>query len=202
MKESPEHFHKRLTQRNSRCSIERSDAFHQSCNVNAAELIDRYLSLPRAESARDTKRELPTRRRERRDHHCLKVAIHLVGTNDDARPRLLHFMPLRRVQSNEIDIETADYHVRSLSASEDSGASSHSRSSSVNSLPCSAITFLIASSQPARGSSIPCTMIELPLTRSVTSSPSPDCSSSVFGSRTPRELPMRTSLALTAPPSD
>ncbi|MDB5322416.1 MAG: hypothetical protein JWN40_4047 [Phycisphaerales bacterium] len=181
------------------------EKLYQSPPIHTPELVQRDLTRPVAEPALDPKGILARNGRQRCDQDGVKVPVQLWRAYDYARASLLHLVPARGIKRNKVNVEPlwlARYHGHSLLSSTGAsiGASSHSRSSSVSSPPSSAIARRIASSQPARGCSSDFSTTSWSPTTSSTSSPSLACSMTVFGRRTPRELPIRTSLIVFAGP--
>lgn len=180
-----------------------SKMLHQPTAIDASDLFDGDLSSASLKSAIDAERVLSDDRGQWSNQHGSDGAIDKFRRDDDAGLGFLHFRAASRVEWHEIDVELQCYHVHSFSSdSGSSGASSHSRSSLLNSSPCSASTFLICASHPARGCDW---LVERMTTSSFrtrisTSLPSPACSMIDFGKRTPRELPIRTNRAVNVPP--
>src|SRR5690606_28798368 len=129
-------------------------------------------------------------------YHSLSVQVYLCQRDHQTRPRLLNLAPLRRIEPDEINIESLydvhSHHHSSASQSDSTLSGSRSWSS-----PCSAIE-ASACSHPPRDWATAWMTILSSSTPSSTSPVMPLCSSSGFGMRIPWELPIRMIRVLTA----
>ena len=197
--ESGKHRGKFLDHLGRRFGIKLPKSADESAAIQSAHLVESDLSVLPREHAIDPRGKLLTAARHWRDDYSLHNPVHLVGGDDQARPRFSHFGPHSRIERSEVNSESFDrHHVHSFS-SNSFDTFCQSRQSSMSS-PCSATAARNISSQPSRGLGFAVLerMMTLPSsTESSTLSVRPACSITDLGSRTPRELPMRTSFAAT-----
>jgi len=165
----------------------------QALAVDSPKLIEDNLPVLTVETACNPKCvRLPTCR-ERRDDRGSQMGVQLVGRHDEAWAGLLDLAAASRVQSDEEHFPAPwpirSYHSHSRSSKCVGAPSSTSRS------PPRAWSLAASTAQPSRGVERALITIVLPRTSRSTSSCSPACSIKGFGSRRPRELPIRTSFA-------
>ena len=143
------------------------------------------------EAARDAKRIRLSASREGSNHNGAKVRSELVERYHYAWPCLADRAPASRVPGYEKHLSTSGcpvgYHRHSVSSKRVGVGGSSSWP------PPPARSFRAASAHPLRGAGRAAITMVLPRSFSSTSSLKPACSISGFGSRTPREFPMRTS---------
>ena len=105
--------------------------------VQSANLIERDLPALALEHAIDARGKLFVAAGHRRDDNGPNDPMHFIGRNDQARPRLTHLRPDRRIEPREVDGKSLNgHHVHSLS-SKSLDMFCQSRHSSKSS-PCSA----------------------------------------------------------------
>ena len=180
------------------CAIQTAQALNKPSLVHRSQMIDCDLSGAPPKLAGNTKHKFTLTCRQRSHDDGQQGLIHFSGRDNNARASFLHFGSNCGVEPNKVNIKLLAYHVHSFSShSESRGALSHSRSSSVSWLPCFATAALMDSAQPARGRSAPAGLMITWLFETLISTLSLRPASSItdLGNRTPRELPIRTSLA-------
>src|SRR6184192_995278 len=178
------------------CRIDPAEPANEPDFVERSHLIQRDLPVPSVENAIDPIREAASSPGHRRDNYSAHRAVQFRRRDYEARPSLSDLRAHGRVERRQVDAELFDHHVHSFSSNA-LGMFCQSRQSSMSS-PCSASAALICSSHPARGCADPADrrITRSPTTAIEISSLSPACSITDLGSRTPRELPIRTSFAL------
>ncbi len=184
------HLLQRLQHHRNSVGPESPDPLCQAATVHGSYLVYGHKARTALEATRNPPRIRPAARRHRCDDGRSEISIECVGRDDQTGPCLPDFAASRRVQAHKVDIPTrrgaASYHVHSRS-SKLFGRVGSSNPSSPDVCICSA-----ASAQPARGTRAAVTTSRPGSARSSTSSGSSAWSSKTFGTRKPRELPMRT----------
>lgn len=168
---SGKHVAKRLQCPRQLVTVKRTTALAKPCFADAADLIGRDLTITPARADIHTIWPVTNDGRHRGNDHCLKVSVHLIWRDHDARPGLADLGSLNRLTSHQPDFAALHAETpvsRSVgedeaSASSSSHSPSHSQSDKSSSskksgsrrLPASGsrACSIAASSQPARGSS-------------------------------------------------
>lgn len=124
-----------------------AQAFDQAGFVDRAELIEHNLAHLASKADRNAGGIGPTFRGHRRNDHRVDVAVQFIGRNDRTGAGLSDLSSFRGIETNEIDVEAADYQ-RHSSRSHRVGEARWWSSSWSSPASCIARK---ASSQPLRG---------------------------------------------------
>jgi len=158
--------------------------------VDRSELIERHESRTALKTAPDAPRVRLTARCHGRNDRSAKMSVELVGRYNDAGAGLLDLAAERRVQSHQVHVAAGHHHFQSVRSNR-VGVLTSSKASSPRSRMVRA-----AVAQPSRARFAALTTSRPGSARSSTSSGRSARSSRSFGTRMPREFPMRTILVV------
>ena len=159
---------------------------YQPLSVDSPQLIENYVPGALLKPTPNAPRIRTAARGHRRHDDCAQVGIQFVRGHDDAGTGLLNLAAERRIQTNQVNVTAADHHCQSASSKAVGVGGSNGASS-----PRWCIIRAFAA-HPARGRDAADTTSRPGSARSSTSSGRPAASKRTFGTRMPRELPMRT----------